>query len=91
MPGAARIFNSAVVPYNEEFIGVFCGEQTDGICHLYLSYSKDGINWEFEKEKINITWCGVPIFIKNSLDWENRSCLLTEKGFYFQEKSAIIL
>jgi len=52
IPGVARIFNSAVVPYNGEFIGVFRAEQTDGIPHLYLGYSKDGINWEFEQEKI---------------------------------------
>ena len=29
--GVARIFNSAVMPYNGEFIGVFRGEQTNGI------------------------------------------------------------
>lgn len=52
LPGVARIFNSAVAPYNGEFIGVFRGEQTDGIPHLYLGYSRDGINWEFEKERI---------------------------------------
>lgn len=52
LPGVTRIFNSAVAPYNGEFVGVFRGEQTDGIPHLYLGYSKDGINWEFENEKI---------------------------------------
>ncbi len=30
-PGVARIFNSAVVPYEGAFIGVFRGEQKDGI------------------------------------------------------------
>ena len=28
--GVARIFNSAVMPYGDEFIGVFRGEQTNG-------------------------------------------------------------
>lgn len=51
-PGIARIFNSAVVPYNGEFVGVFRGEQLDGISHLYLGFSRDGIKWEFENEKI---------------------------------------
>ena len=27
--GVARIFNSAVMPYGDEFIGVFRGEQTN--------------------------------------------------------------
>lgn len=34
LPGVARIFNSAVVPYEDGFIGVFRGEQLDGIPYL---------------------------------------------------------
>src|SRR5699024_1536479 len=30
LPGVARIFNSAVMPYQGAFIGVFRGEQTNG-------------------------------------------------------------
>ena len=54
IPGVARIFNSAVVPYEGEFIGVFRAEQNDGVPHLYLGRSKDAIHWEFEKEKIQM-------------------------------------
>lgn len=50
--GVARIFNSAVIPYDDTFIGVFRGEQTNGISNLYLGRSKDGLHWSFEKEKI---------------------------------------
>ncbi|WP_312371498.1 glycoside hydrolase family 130 protein [Lachnoclostridium sp.] len=52
LPGVARIFNSAVIPYQGEFIGVFRGEQVNGVPHLYLGYSKDAIHWTYEKEKI---------------------------------------
>ncbi len=52
LPGVARIFNSAVVPYQGEFIGVFRGEQTNGVPHLYLGYSKDGIHWTYDNNKI---------------------------------------
>lgn len=48
----ARIFNSAVIPYKNEFIGVFRGEQINGIPFIYLGRSKDAINWEFDTEKI---------------------------------------
>ena len=48
--GVARIFNSAVIPYEGEFIGVFRGEQTNGIPYIYLGRSKDAIHWDFEKE-----------------------------------------
>lgn len=50
--GVARIFNSAVIPYENGFIGVFRGEQVNGIPFIYLGRSKDGIQWKFEKEKI---------------------------------------
>lgn len=51
--GVARIFNSAVVPYEGSFIGVFRGEQKNGIPYIYLGKSKDGIHWNFEENKIN--------------------------------------
>ena len=50
--GVARIFNSAVMPYGGAFIGVFRGEQTNGVSFIYLGHSQDAIHWEFEKEKI---------------------------------------
>lgn len=51
--GVARIFNSAVVPYEGAFIGVFRAEQTNGIPYIYLGRSRDGISWEFDQEKIH--------------------------------------
>ena len=48
----ARIFNSAVISYEDGFIGVFRGEQNNGIPYIYLGKSRDGIKWEFEQEKI---------------------------------------
>ena len=50
--GVARIFNSAVIPYEGAFIGVFRGEQVNGIPYIYLGRSRDGIHWDFDKEKI---------------------------------------
>ena len=35
----ARIFNSAVIPYENSFIGVFRGEQNNGIPYIYLGRS----------------------------------------------------
>ncbi len=52
LKGVARIFNSAVVPYQGEFIGVFRAEQIDGIPQLYLGRSQDAIHWSFDPEKI---------------------------------------
>ena len=52
LEGVARIFNSAVIPYQDGFMGVFRGEQTNGVPFIYLGHSRDGICWEFEHEKI---------------------------------------
>lgn len=49
----ARIFNSAVVPYNNEFIGVFRCEDNSTLPHLRVGHSKDGINFTFEDKPIN--------------------------------------
>ena len=53
--GISRIFNSAVQPYENGFIGVFRAEQTDGIPFIYLGRSTDGIHWSFDTEKIHFT------------------------------------
>lgn len=52
IPGIARIFNSSVIHYNGRYVGVFRAEATNGVPFLYLGYSDDAINWEFEKERI---------------------------------------
>ncbi len=53
LPEVSRIFNSAVLPYEGEFVGVFRGEQRDGVPHIYFGKSRDALHWEFEAEKIN--------------------------------------
>lgn len=52
LPEVSRIFNSAVLPYEGEFVGVFRGEQRDGVPHIYFGKSRDALHWEFEAEKI---------------------------------------
>lgn len=49
----ARIFNSAVVPYEDGFIAVLRGEQINGIPNIYLGHSGDGIHWQINLEKIH--------------------------------------
>ena len=52
LPGVARIFNSAVMPYEGRFVGVFRGEQTNGVPYIYLGWSEDAVHWTFEQNKI---------------------------------------
>ena len=53
LEGVSRVFNSAPVPFNGEYIGIFRGDNVDDIPHLYVGHSKDGIHFEFEKEQIH--------------------------------------
>ncbi|GAB6099200.1 glycoside hydrolase family 130 protein [Halanaerocella petrolearia] len=52
IPCADRIFNSAVIPYKGEFIGVFRADYKNTKPHLHLGRSKDGIDWDINPEKI---------------------------------------
>ena len=49
----ARIFNSAVVPFNGKFYGVFRAEDRRTLPHLRVGYSDDGINFTFEDHPID--------------------------------------
>jgi beta-1,4-mannooligosaccharide/beta-1,4-mannosyl-N-acetylglucosamine phosphorylase len=48
LPVAARIYNSAVVPFGEGFVGVFRADYRTGMPVLHLGRSVDGVCWEFE-------------------------------------------
>ena len=50
---ARSIFNSAVVPFEGGFIGVFRVDDRSLKQRLHVGRSKDGINWELEQEHIN--------------------------------------
>ena len=54
-PEIARIFNSAVVPWEDGFIAVLRGEQVNGVPYVYLGHSKDGIHWDVERQKVPFT------------------------------------
>lgn len=46
VPKAARIFNSAVLPYNGRFVGVFRADQKNGRATLFFGRSQDALKWD---------------------------------------------
>ena len=50
----ARVFNSALVPWKGEYIGIFRGDGRNMIPTLYKGHSKDGIHIEFEEKPLEI-------------------------------------
>jgi beta-1,4-mannooligosaccharide/beta-1,4-mannosyl-N-acetylglucosamine phosphorylase len=45
IPKAARIYNSAVSPYEGAFVGIFRADQKNGRATLFSGKSKDAIAW----------------------------------------------
>lgn len=56
IPGSNSIFNSAVVPFEGEFAGVFRVDNTAREMNLHVGRSEDGINWELEEEPIKFIY-----------------------------------
>lgn len=51
-PGISRVFNSAVVPWKDGFIGVFRAEYVNGRPFLHLGYSADALQWKIDESPI---------------------------------------
>ena len=54
-PGANSIFNSAVVPFEDGYAGVFRVDDTTRAMKLHAGRSADGVAWELEPEPIAFT------------------------------------
>ena len=52
LPRITGIFNSAVVPFRGEFIGVFRTEGMDRVPHLHVGRSADGFKFTFDPKPI---------------------------------------
>jgi beta-1,4-mannooligosaccharide/beta-1,4-mannosyl-N-acetylglucosamine phosphorylase len=52
VPDANSIFNSAVVPFEDGFAGVFRCDSTARRMQLHVGTSRDGINWEIAPRRI---------------------------------------
>ncbi len=52
--GVARIFNSAVVPYEGKFIGLFRVEEKTGVPYVRLGRSDDGMHFTFEEKHLEV-------------------------------------
>ncbi len=53
IPCSNSIFNSAVVPFQGNYAGVFRVDDTSRQMQLHTGHSTDGINWQLEPERIS--------------------------------------
>jgi beta-1,4-mannooligosaccharide/beta-1,4-mannosyl-N-acetylglucosamine phosphorylase len=52
IPSSNSIFNSAVVPFEDGFAGVFRCDNKQRLMQIHCGTSKDGINWEINNDPI---------------------------------------
>jgi beta-1,4-mannooligosaccharide/beta-1,4-mannosyl-N-acetylglucosamine phosphorylase len=52
VPRANSIFNSAVVPFQDGFAGVFRCDDTARVMQLHAGVSPDGVHWQLEPQRI---------------------------------------
>jgi beta-1,4-mannooligosaccharide/beta-1,4-mannosyl-N-acetylglucosamine phosphorylase len=59
IPNSNSIFNSAVVPYNGQFAGVFRCDDRARNMQLHRGFSRDGVNWNIDPRIISFQ-CDIP-------------------------------
>ncbi|WP_438431643.1 glycoside hydrolase family 130 protein [Gorillibacterium sp. sgz500922] len=52
-PKSARIYNSAVLPYEGGFIGVFRADHKNGRPQIHVGRSQDGLSWDIDDEEVH--------------------------------------
>lgn len=80
IPSSNSIFNSAVIPYENEFVGIFRCDSRVGIQALHFGKSKDAFKWDIDNEPIKI----VDVFTgeeKPAKGYDPRVCRIEDRYF----------
>jgi len=77
---ANSIHNSAVVPFNDGYAGVFRVDEQDFRFTLHAGRSKDGIQWKIEDEEIKMK-CSNPDIPESKRNYDPRITMLD--GIYY--------
>ncbi|HHU61144.1 MAG TPA: glycosidase [Natronincola sp.] len=80
IPTSNSIFNSAVIPFGDEYRGVFRVDNTAREMKLHAGRSKDGLNWEIEHEPIEFL-CDDPEIGKFVYGYDPRVCWIDDRYY----------
>jgi beta-1,4-mannooligosaccharide/beta-1,4-mannosyl-N-acetylglucosamine phosphorylase len=80
IPSSNSIFNSAVVPFNGGFAGVFRCDDRRRIQQLYSGFSKDGISWKLEDNRISFI-CDDPEIGNFVYGYDPRVCWIEDRYY----------
>lgn len=80
IPSSNSIFNSAVVPFNGKFAGVFrCDSRTRQMI-MHAGFSDDAINWRLENEPIRFI-CDEPEIATFHYGYDPRVCWIEDRYY----------
>lgn len=80
IPSSNSIFNSAVVPFNGKFAGVFRCDSKSRSMDIFAGFSEDGINWEINHEPI--TFEGEdPEILNREYRYDPRVCWIEDRYY----------
>ncbi len=80
IPKANSIFNSAIVPYQGRFVGVFRIDDTRRVMNLYFGQSQDGLSWNINHQPIE--WeCDDAEIARFQYRYDPRLCWLEDRYY----------
>ncbi len=80
IPSSNSIFNSAVVPFQNKFAGVFrCDNKARGM-QIHAGFSPDGINWNINPDKIEFKGAA-PEIARFDYAYDPRVCWLEDRYY----------
>ncbi len=80
IPCAQGVYNSAVIAYEGEFIGVLRVEHKDSMPRLHLARSRDALHWNIEPDKIEMS-SDDPEINRGAYTYDPRVCKIEDTYF----------
>ena len=73
------VFNSAVVPFNGGYAGIFRCDSTAVLMNLFVGFSDDGINWKISDEPLKFE--GDPEVTRFEYRYDPRCCWIEDRYY----------
>ncbi len=80
IPSSNSIFNSAVVPFDGSFAGVFRCDDKSRYMDIHRGFSKDGINWEIDDAVITWQNSDAEVLVSNHR-YDPRVCFIEDRYY----------
>lgn len=80
LPTSNSVFNSAVIPFQDGFAGVFRVDNRARNMELHAGFSKDGLHWNIQPERIQFE-CDIPEIAEFQYGYDPRVCKIDDRFF----------